>query len=45
MTELVSEEATPVWGLKTHGLMRDVPLQDGGDQQVRRPGLLVTASL
>lgn len=38
MAELVSEDVISMWGLKTHGLMKD-----GEDQQVHRPGLLATA--
>lgn len=46
MARLVSEDATSIWSLKTHGLMKDVPcLQDGKDQQIHRPGLLATACL
>lgn len=43
MAELVPEDVASTWGLKTHGLMKDVLLQDGEDQQGHRPGLQETA--
>lgn len=42
MAELVPIDAPSAWGLKTHGLMRDVPLHGGEDQRVHRPELLET---
>lgn len=38
MAELVPEDDTAMWTLKTHSLMKDVLLQDGDDQQADRPG-------